>query len=266
MRDYSHVEGLAKIARRLHSSFDGITIKDFKAPVEFCDYCGARIRYKIFFTESLGLGSDCASHVLKYLDMPVERLEFALKFFREYRELCEKAGVEPEAELKLRELNEKIKEIRRLKKMIEQKKLERADKNQDKIDFCMRRRRWLRQREIMFLESCKFAMTEKMEKILNEIYEKAKKIPEDEVQRQRLLEAKLKFVLLYGTELNYRCERIYLIWRKAYDILEDIERNWNKPFTKKQERLIEKYWSHLVRKLGEEKWKNWIKYELGDLK
>jgi len=263
MRDYSYVEGLAKIARRLHSGFDGITIKDFKAPIEFCDYCGTKIRYKIFFEEGFGLGSECASHVLRYLDMPPERLDLALKFFKEYQDLCRKAGRKPEVEMRLRELDEKIKEIRKLKKMIEQKKLERADKNQDKIDFCMRRRRWLTQWEIMFLESSRFAMTEKMEKILNKIYEKAKKIPEDEVRRQRLLEAKLKFVLLYGTELNYRCERIYLIWEKAYRILEDIERNWGKPFTKKQERLIEKYWSQLVRKLGEEKWKNWIKYELG---
>ena len=259
MMRYKYVEGLAEIARRLRSSFNGITIKDFKAPVKFCDYCGARIRYKIFFMEGFGVGSECASHILKYLDMPVERLEFALKFFREYQELCEKAGVEPEAELKLRELDEKIKEIRKLKKMIEQKKAERADKNQDKIDYCMRRRRWLSRWEITFLESCRFAMTEKMEEILNKIYEKAREISDDEVQKQRLLEVKLEFVLLYGSELNYRGERIYLIWEKAYWILEGIRR-WEKPFTEKQRRLIEKYWNQLLKKVGREKWENWLKY------
>ena len=260
---YSYVEGLANIAKRLHSRFEGVVVRDFKAPVAFCDYCGARVRYKIFFGEGLGLGSECASRVFRYLDMPVERLEAALKFFREYRELCEKAGVEPEAELRLRELDEKIKELRKLKKVVEQKKIERAGKNRDKIDFCLERRRWLSKWEVMFLESCRFSMTEKMENVLSKIYEKVKKVPEDEVQKQRLIEAKLRFVLLYGTKLNGRCERVYLIWRKAYDILENIRRNWEKPFTKKQENLIEKCWSLLVKKLGEEKWKTWIKYELG---
>jgi len=75
---YKYVEGLAEIARRLRSSFNGITIKDFKAPVKFCDYCGARIRYKIFFMEGFGVGSECASQILKYLDMLVVGLEIAL--------------------------------------------------------------------------------------------------------------------------------------------------------------------------------------------
>ena len=91
-------------------------------------------------------------------------------------------------------------------------------------------------------------MTEKMEKILDRIYQKVKDISEEEVRVQREAWAKLSELVHFGQ---------YRIWHKAHEIFCDIYfRQAGRPLTEKQIKLINKFHPQL-KKLEKEmrKWR-----------
>ncbi|RLE87257.1 MAG: hypothetical protein DRJ67_05280, partial [Thermoprotei archaeon] len=113
--DYRHVAGLAEIAKRLREAGEveyALCFLSHCTPsrcgvysdcpykcTDRCQYCGTPIKIlNIFYVgdflfpkASIVVGSVCARHLSKYLDIPEERLEFALKYFRRAVELLEKA-------------------------------------------------------------------------------------------------------------------------------------------------------------------------------
>jgi len=244
---YEYVEGLAELALTFNKRNLKVYLEDFGAKVGNCDYCGARLRYKVFFNDGenkIGIGSCCAAKLSKYLGLPEEYVLRAIKFFKKYIELCRRAEVEPEKIVEIWELDRKIAEIKKIRELKRlQKRLEmrdRAEKNMNKIRFVAERKRWLTPWEREFVESCYEAMTEKMEKILNEIYEKVRHVSDEMVRREKEVRLKLKFIVQEGRGL---------IWERAYEICYDIYFHQDRPLTERQVAFIDKYFEQLRSKI-----------------
>jgi len=241
---YNYMEGLAKLALEFRDA--EIYIHDLKSLSGYCQYCGARIRYEFILRNDeheVILGEVCFGKLMRYLDMPIESVEKAIKFYKTYRELCEKAGVNPEAEIKLRELEDEVKRVKEIIQARMRENEERALKNADKIEFIRDRIFWLNKWEREFILEAEYYLTPKMENILNKIYDKVRNVSTDEVIRQVDARIKLEILALKGK---------YRIWSKAYEIIKNIyDREIHgdlKPLTDKQMRLIDKYFGILAKK------------------
>ncbi len=242
-KKYEYVEGLAELALEFDKKNLKVYLEDFGAKIGNCDYCGAKLRYKIFFDDGekkIGIGACCATKLSKYLDVPEEYVQRAIKFFKKYIELCRRAEVEPEKMVEIWELERKIAEVKRIRELRKLRKRmemsERAEKNFEKLEFVSKRGRWLTPWEREFLESCWGGMTEKMEKILNKIYEKVKAIDDDAVRKEEEARVKLRLIVDRGRGI---------IWRKVYEICRDIYYRQSKPLSERQIKLIEKYFAVL---------------------
>mgnify|MGYP000448038511 CR=1 FL=1 len=93
-RGYRYLKGLAELAREFKDP--RLYIVDTKTfPGGYCEYCGALLRY-YFVVESDGrelrLGCECASKFFKYLNLPEDYAERALRFFQTYIKLKEASG------------------------------------------------------------------------------------------------------------------------------------------------------------------------------
>lgn len=129
VKNYTYVEGLAQLVNEKlkPAGFKGdFFIKDFRDPgAVHCDYCGAALRYKWYsvtdesneedfvFEEAFGIGSTCAGHVAKYVNISQSQLDKAIKFFGKYKALCKEAKTDQAVLLKISELDGKIRELKR---------------------------------------------------------------------------------------------------------------------------------------------------------
>lgn len=172
--DYRHIEGLAKIGKELKTGEVDAWVEDKGGLNGNCEYCGARIRYVYHFTngeKEIGVGSCCASNILRYMDMPDDKLQMALDFFAKYRDLARKVGVEG-YKVSLKEIDA---EIRRLKEEIKKKKERLFGENLEWM-LEMRGSLYLTRWEYGFLETilAEEKITEKQLNLMREIKERIK--------------------------------------------------------------------------------------------
>lgn len=252
-KGYKYLKGLAELAKKINRRKLQIFFRDLDSPLGGnCDYCGKALRYEIIFKDGkieIGLGQVCASHLIRYLGMPTEKLDHAINFYNKYLKLCEKAKKTPKARIELEKIEEEIEKIKGKMRMEREKRIKEGQqlalKNMDKIIFIKKRYYWLTEWEKGFVQSAEHYMTQKMANILNKIYRKVSDIDESEIIEQVKAHTKLDFLVLYGQ---------YKIWNKIYKILEDIDsKKRHSTLTKKEIKLIDKWFNILAKKYPEYK-------------
>lgn len=120
-KKYDYVEGLARIAQEMPKPAN-LDI-DYAREGDNCEYCGAFIKNVYYFfsieeakagksDHQIMVGSECAHILAKYLHFDENQLDQAIKYFEKYKELAKEAEVSIEGRVALKDLEQKIREMR----------------------------------------------------------------------------------------------------------------------------------------------------------
>ncbi len=240
MKNYGYLSGLAELSQSIDSAKVEVYMEDHPNG-DHCDYCGAHLRYKNFFDDGktcIGIGSCCAEHVFRYMNLPPEMVTKAITFFKKYQELALRAKTDPVARLDLKNLDKAIADLRA---KIEAQKADLALAHKDEINELLNTGNtsdW----ERSFLADCRVMMTPKMEKLFNRVKEDIKgRGTNDDLKK---IQTKLSYLFLEGKGK---------IYEPIYNIFSDMHNRQLNTFSPKQTALIEKY--HL--QLAQSQPKDW---------